>query len=223
MREMKKKWLQQLEKTPEIKETLCAPDIFKKVFFKAAQEYYSKYDLDFEVDGSNKNFLGHFCRYWNRDTAFEVMENISLQKGLMVFGTYGTGKTSSFRIIQNLSKHYQVRELWFPAISTQEVVSKFNRERNKEDVIQYYSKGVFLFDDLGAEMAGNNIYQYGKEEVFVRILLNRYRNFEDQGTKTHITTNLDLGQIENRYGKQLADRFIQMFNLLKLDGPSRRK
>ncbi len=223
MRDMKKEWSKWSVKTNAIKGTLCEPDIFKKVFFRAAQEHYAKYDFDFEVDSSNKNFLGHFCRYWNRDKAFEVMENISLQKGIMVFGSYGTGKTSSFRIIQNLSKHYQVRELWFPAISTQEVVSKFNVERNKEDVIQYYSKGVFLFDDLGAEMAGNNIYQYGKEEVFVRILLNRYRNFEDQGTKTHITTNLDLGQIENRYGRQMVDRFIQMFNLLKLDGPSRRK
>jgi hypothetical protein len=29
--------------------------------------------------------------------------------------------------------------------------------------------------------------------------------------------------MEERYGKQLADRFVEMFNLLKLDGPSRRK
>ncbi len=220
---MKKEISRLLKKEKEINKPLCEPDIFKKVFFRAAQDHYAKYDLDFEVDGSNKNFLGHFCRYWNRDTAFEVLENISLRKGLLVFGSYGTGKSTSFRIIQNLSKHYQVRELWFPSISTQEVVAKFNLERNKEDIIQYYSKGVFLFDDLGAELAGNNIYQYGKEEVFVRILLNRYRNFEDQGTKTHITTNLNLVQIEDRYGKQLADRFVRMFNLLKLDGPSRRK
>lgn len=211
------------KKSNGTKDTLCHPDMFKKVFFKAAQKFHSESDTDFVVDSKNKNFLGHFCRYWNQDLAFEVLENISLQKGLMVFGSYGTGKTSSFRILQGIAKQYKVPELWFPSISTQEVVAKFNRERNKEDVIQYYSKGVFLFDDLGAETAGNNIHQYGKEEVFVRILLNRYRNFEDQGTKTHITTNLDLGQIENRYGRQLADRFIQMFNLLKLDGPSRRK
>jgi len=220
---MKKEMSRLLKKEKEGNKPLCEPDIFKKVFFRAAQEYFANNDLDFEVDGCNKSFLGHFCRYWNRDKAFEVVENISLQKGLMVFGSYGTGKSTSFRIIQNMAKHYQVRELWFPSISAQEVVDKFNLERNKEDVIQYYSKGVFLFDDLGAESAGNNIYQYGKEEVFVRILLNRYRNFEEQGTKTHITTNLNLGQIENRYGKQLADRFVRMFNLLKLDGPSRRK
>lgn len=220
---MGKEWLQQLENTHTVKDTLCEPDIFKKVFFKAAQDFYANSDFDFEVDGANKNFLGHFCKYWNREKAFEFLENISLRKGLLVFGSYGTGKTSSFQIIQNLAKHYQVRELWFPSISTQQVVAKFNLEKNKENVIQYYSKGVFLFDDLGAEMAGNNIYQYGKEEIFVRILLNRYRNFESLGTKTHITTNLSLGQIEERYGKQLADRFIKMFNLLKLDGPSRRK
>ena len=220
---MKKEISKLLKKEKEIEGLLCEPDIFKKVFFKMAQEFYAKSDIDFEVDIGNKNFLGHFCKYWNRDKAFEVLENISLRKGLLVFGSYGTGKTSSFQIIQNIARQYQVRELWFPSISTQEVVERFNMAKNKEDVVRYYSKGVFLFDDLGAEMEGNNSYQYGKEEVFVRILLNRYRNFESLGSKTHITTNLSLGQIEQRYGKQLADRFIKMFNLLKLDGPSRRK
>jgi len=220
---MKKKISGLLKKEKEIKGPLCEPDVFKKVFFKTAQEFYANTDLDFEVDGSNKSFLQHFCKYWNREVAFEVIANISLKKGLFVFGSYGTGKTTSFRIIQNLAKQYQVKELWFPSISTQEVVDRFNMEKNKEDVIRYFSKGTFLFDDLGSETAGNNIYQYGKEEVFVRILLNRYRNFEKLGTKTHITTNLGLKQIEERYGNQLADRFIEMFNLLKLDGPSRRK
>lgn len=220
---MKKELSKLLKKEMEIKGPLCEPDVFKKLFFKMAQEIYASTDLDFEVDVSNKSFLQHFCKYWNGDKAFELLENISLRKGLLVFGPYGTGKTSSFQIIQNMAKYYKVRELWFPAISTQEVVARFNLEKNKEDVIQYYSRGIFLFDDLGAEIEGNNIFQYGKEEVFVRILLNRYRNFESLGTKTHITTNLNLGQIEQRYGKQVADRFIKMFNLLKLDGPSRRK
>lgn len=211
------------EKEKEMKGPLCEPETFKKVFFKMAQEFYAKSDTDFEVDMGNKNFLGHFCKYWNQDAAFEVLENISLRKGLMVFGSYGTGKTSSFKIVQNMARKYQVRALWFPFISTQEVVERFNMAKNKEDVIQYYSKGVFLFDDLGAEKEGNNSFQYGKEEVFIRILLNRYRNFERLGTKTHITTNLSLGQIQERYGDQVTDRFIRMFNLLRLDGPSRRK
>lgn len=220
---MKKRVSMPLKRKKEMVTPLCAPELFKKVFFKNAQLFYAKNDLDFGVDGNNKNFLGYFCRYWNRETAFEMMENISLKKGLMVFGSYGTGKTTSFKIIQNLAKHYGVRELWFPSISAQEVVDRFNMEKNKEDVIRYYSKGTFLFDDLGSETAGNNIYQYGKEDVFVRILLNRYRNFENLGTKMHITTNLNQKQMEERYGKQLADRFVEMFNLLKLDGPSRRK
>ncbi len=67
---------------------LCDPGLFKKVFFRAAQEFYARADLDFEVDGDNKNFLGHFCRYWNRDPGFELLENISLRKGLLVFGSY---------------------------------------------------------------------------------------------------------------------------------------
>ncbi|HUH45595.1 MAG TPA: hypothetical protein VLZ54_00470 [Arenibacter sp.] len=47
-----------------------------------------------------------------------------------------------------------------------------------------------------------------------------YRKFEDKGTRTHITTNLNLSQIGDRYGKQTSDRFVRMFNQLRLDGPS---
>lgn len=220
---MEKGWSDEfLKKQTELK-PLCAPELFKKVFFRAAQEFYARMDLDFEVDATNKAFLGHFCRYWNRDPEFETMDNISLRKVLIVFGSYGTGKTSSFKIIQNMSRQYGLRELWFPSIAAQEVVAKYNAEKNKDQIIDYYSKGTFLFDDLGSETVGNNVYQYGKEEIFVRILLNRYRNFENLGTKTHITTNLSLSQIGGRYGTQISDRFIRMFNRLKLDGPSRRK
>ncbi len=86
------------KESSDIKETLCHPDTFKKVFFKAAQKFHAQSDTEFEVDSKNKNFLGHFCRYWNQDLAFEVLENISLQKGLMVFGSYGSGKKSSFQM-----------------------------------------------------------------------------------------------------------------------------
>src|SRR5690606_9696969 len=174
---------------------LCAPALFKKYFYREALEHYAMKGLKFEVDTANKGFLGHFCRYWNQDPRFEIVEGISLRKGLFVFGGYGTGKSSSFKIIREISKRYGVTELWFPSIPAQEVVSKYNCSRNKEEVIAYYSKGVFLFDDLASETVGNNVYQYGKEDIFIRILLARYRNFEEYGTKTHITTNLNLSQI----------------------------
>ncbi|SHJ75478.1 DNA replication protein DnaC [Arenibacter nanhaiticus] len=220
---MEKGWFDQFSEWGPERKRLCDLVLFEKIFFKSAQEFYAKLGLDFEVDGSNKNFLGHFCKYWNYDPQFEILENISLKKGLLVFGSNGTGKTTSFQIIQNMSKQYRKPELWFPIIGAQEVVAKYNAARNKDEVIAYYSKGTFFFDDLGTETVGNNVYQYGKEDIFVRILLNRYRNFESLGTKTHITTNLSFAQIENRYGKQISDRFIRMFNQLKLEGLSRRK
>lgn len=220
---MEKGWLNQISEHQTVRKQLCNPELFKKVFFKSAVEFYAPLEINFEVDATNKNFLRHFCKYWNGDPQFEILENISLKKGLLVFGSYGTGKTSSFKIIQNMSQQYRIPELWFPIIAAQEVVAKYNAVRNKDEIIEYYSKGTFLFDDLGTETVGNNVYQYGKEEVFVRILLNRYRNFESLGTKTHITTNFSFAQIENRYGTQISDRFIRMFNQLKLDGPSRRK
>ena len=79
---MEKGWSDQFWAKETEPKPLYAPALFKKVFFKAAQEFYALTDLDFEVDGGNKNFLAHFCRYWNRDPAFELLENISLRKGI---------------------------------------------------------------------------------------------------------------------------------------------
>ena len=107
---MKKEISRLLKKEEEIKDALCEPDIFKKVFYKAAQDFCANSDFDFKVDSANKSFLRHFCKYWNREKAFEILENISLRKGLLVFGSYGTGKTSSFQIIQNLAKPPQSQD-----------------------------------------------------------------------------------------------------------------
>jgi len=53
---MKKEISGLLKKEKEIKGPLCEPDVFKKVFFKMAQEFYANTNLDFEVDSANKSF-----------------------------------------------------------------------------------------------------------------------------------------------------------------------
>lgn len=196
--------------------------LFKKVYMDAACTLFIQKGKKFVIDDDNKRFLLHFSKYWSNDPSFEINDDISLQKGLFVKGSIGTGKTTSFEIIRTIYRTYKFEKLCFPIISAEQVVEKFNSAKNKEEVITYYSNGTFFFDDLGKETAGNNIYQYGKEEIFIRILSNRYRNFESKGTLTHITSNLDFDQIGARYGTHIQDRFYTMFNQLKLSGASRR-
>lgn len=194
----------------------------KQIFNQEAKCYYQLLNRAFTVDDENKNFLNLFCKYFANDETFETIHKGELRKGLFVYGNHGTGKTSSFKIIQNISKRYQLKDLWFPITETSKVVEKFNTEKNKDFIIKNYSKGKFCFDDFGAENEANNIFIYGKEDIFIRIMENRYNEFILKGTLTHMTSNLNLEEIKKRYGSRVEDRFVQMFNFISLDGNSKR-
>ncbi|WP_165731028.1 hypothetical protein [Polaribacter sp. 20A6] len=209
------------KKVAQKKEKIMTTNQLKELFNNEAKKYYALERRSFEVDDNNKQFLNAFCKYFVQDPTFETEHNGNLNKGLFVFGNNGTGKTSSFQIIQNISKLYSIKQLWVPIISTQNVIQQFNlSESNKKDyIIKYYARGTYLFDDLGAEKEASN---YGKEDIFIRILEYRYNEFITKGTKTFITSNLSFEEIKKRYGERVYDRFYQMFNQIKLDGKSRR-
>lgn len=204
-------------------ESVTDTNHLKQLFNIEAKKYYSLKNKTFTIDENNKNYFNQLCRYFSHDKAFETIHKGDLNKGLFVYSeNKGTGKTSSFQIIQNISKNYSLKQLWFPITETNEVVMKFNTTKHKDHVISYYSKGNNMFDDLGSETTGSNIFVYGKEDIFIRILEARYVQFMTKGTITHITSNLTLSEIKKRYGSRVEDRFIEMFNIIKLDGVSRR-
>lgn len=193
----------------------------KMLFNKKANKYFTERNRLFEIDQENKNFLNVFCKYFAQDKSFETEHGGELRKGLYVFGNVGTGKTSNFEILQKVSKDSLINQIWVPMIHTHKVVEEFNlsNSSHKDYVIKYYSNGKYLFDDLGSENQASN---YGKEDIFTRILELRYSNYMNKGTKTFITSNLSLTDIKNRYGSRIFDRFLQMFNILELNGKSRR-
>lgn len=210
------------EKNKQKKESAIDTNQLKQLFNIEAKKYYASKNKIFTIDNNNKNFLNQLCKYFSQDKAFETVHNGDLNKGLFIYGGHGTGKTSSLLIIQQISKKYVLKNLWFPIIETSEVVMKFNTEKNKDFVIKYYSNGNYMLDDLGSESFASNIFIYGKEDIFIRILEARYMLFISKGIKTYITSNLTLPEIKKRYGSRVEDRFIEMFNILKLDGESRR-
>ncbi len=197
----------------------------KRIFAEEARLFYQEErNREFQVDADNKKYFNQICKYFSRNSLFEIDHNGDLNKGLFVYGNSGSGKTTSFKIIQRISLKYNLKQLWFPFIQTQEVVNKFNLDKSKDSVIKNYSNGNFMFDELGAESTAQNIFVYGKEDIFIRILEARYNQFVDKGIKTHITCNLTLDEIQKRYGTRVEDRFYEMFNLVPLNvtGGSRR-
>lgn len=209
------------KKTIKHRKRMISTNQLKELFVTEAKKYYALKNRQFEVDDNNKKYLDIFCKYFADDPAFETEHKLELDKGLFVYGNPGTGKTSSFKIIQKISINYSLKNLWIPLKHTNDIVQDFNLSESKlkDNVIKYYTRGKYLFDDLGSEVEASN---FGKEDIFIRILEHRYNEFLNKGTKTFITSNLSFEDIKIRYGERIYDRLYQMFNQIKLRGESRR-
>ena len=201
-------------------------DQFKELFWKEGKKYFANEKRLFNVDENNKLFLDVICRYFANDLSFEKVTNGELRKGLLIYGNCGTGKSSMFDIVQRVSLKYNLRHLYFTNISVHDVVNQFNKEstQNKleggESIIDKYSRGPVHFDDLGTEKM---VQAWGiKENLFDRLLQTRYNGFKAKGTKTFVTTNLSIQELQRNYSKQVKDRLYQMFNFIELNGESRR-
>jgi len=196
------KTISALEKKKSVSKNTIMTSQLKNIFNTEAKKYYALKNRLFTVDENNKNFLNILCKYFAQDERFETIHKGELHKGVFIYGDHGTGKTSSLEIIQNISKKYNIKSLWFPIVNSSTVVEKFNTEKNKDYIVQNYSKGNYCFDDLGTEIEGNNIFVFGKEDIFIRIMEARYNTFISKGTKTHITSNLTIKEIKKRYGSK---------------------
>lgn len=181
------------------------------------------------TDDHNREVLIALCRYFTGHEAFEQMQDgWSLNKGIMLCGPVGTGKTtlmSLFRANQRQSfKMISCRELADRfADQGHEMLHTFSHPLqvpNHSDTFWQTEIGV-CFDDLGTENSKKN---YGNQvNVMENILSNRY----DMGSMpyhlTHVTTNLSSSEIEDYYGTRVRSRMREMFNMITLAGSDRRK
>lgn len=205
-------------------------------YFKLKREEYNerlrrvtnplKYDTDqlckmlndvLTIDESNAEIALNLCRYFTRNKLF----NGDLNKGLLIVGGVGVGKTTLMQFFQrNQTFSYRV-------VSCRDIETDFSMEGDKS--VLYCSSNIeiavnsnpfghkeigFCFDDLGTE---SNAKHYGKEKnVMAEIILNRYDN-QLHMCSTHITTNLTAEQIKQQYGTRVTDRMKEMFNIITFD------
>lgn len=180
-------------------------------FFYEGEKKLSAQQKEFFMEDSYRKVIRTILAYIAKSPIY-LEKGGSFRKGIFLGGPNGSGKTTIFKILRELG--LRKVSLYFPMISCAEVVAKYNSEPFKENIIEYYSFGNFCFDDLGKEPIASN---YGKEDIFIRILENRYREFTDKNTKTFITTNLTIDEIGKRYGVHIQDRFLEMFNIHELN------
>ena len=175
------------------------------------------YGNHFKIQEADYPIVYKLIAYFLKDETTCFQYNINLNKGILLSGPIGCGKTS----LMNLMKYLAPAENKFSVKPCRDISFEFIQDGY--EVIHRYSKGklyqaeprTYCFDDLGTE---NNIKYFGNEcNVMAEILLSRYDLFIAKKLQTHITTNLSASEIEKNYGSRVRSRLRELCNLIAFE------
>lgn len=198
------------------------------------KQFLSSNYPNFIIDSNNKFVLDflfkYFCGYdLPTNTSIIKSVKVSHEKGIMLMGRTGVGKTCLMSIFAKLASVAfagcdDIRLEYEKSGSA--CIEKYGKRSFAPDYNTLYStpdktKPIhYLLDDLGAE---REAVFYGKrEEVMESIINHRYEMFEQTGMKTFLTTNLTMDMISERYGDRILSRIKGMCNILHLSGDDMR-
>jgi len=165
---------------------------------------------DFHLYKKDEKLLFKLCNYIIADKEKCQKFDLDPAKGILLTGPVGCGKTSFLKLLRYLVPHQKE----YQVIPCRNIAFAFHHLGYK--TIEDYGNSSYLcFDDLGVEPDGRF---YGKDcNVMGEILLSRYELFLNHKVRTHATTNLNAGELEERYGSRVRSRMRELFNLISFD------
>lgn len=182
---------------------------------KKGIEHYGDH---FKILKTDYPIIFKLIAYFLKDRKMCLQYKISLDRGILLSGPVGCGKTA----LMNLMKHLTPAAHKFSVKPCRDISFEFIKEGY--EIIHKYSKSApktICFDDLGTE---NNLKYFGNEcNVMAEILLSRYDLFITRKLQTHITTNLSASEIEQTYGNRVRSRLRSTLNLIAFDKETKDK
>ncbi|MCF6182727.1 MAG: ATPase [Lutibacter sp.] len=181
---------------------------------------HSLFGKNFKIYKEDEPLIFKLCCYFIQDHYSCAQMGIDTNKGILLSGPVGCGKTSLMKLLPHLAPHKTNYEM----VPTRNIVFNFNAIGF--EVIEKYSETKnYCFDDVGIEPIGKH---FGADcNVMGEILLSRYDIFchpeRSRRIITHITTNLNAQELEERYGNRVRSRMRQLFNLVAFESNSKDK
>jgi len=212
-KELQKKALDEIKKLREIREQKKQnPGLselqLKKRFVDYANQIVNEHKkqngeiVKYIIDDININAITYFWKY------FSLQNKGDQHKGICLVGSNGSGKS----ILMEIHRRMKWFDNKFKSVTSFELVRLFSK-KGYEGIERYFTGDLFI-DEVGAEPTG--MYFGNRINVLEIVLLERYNAYQKNGSRTHITTNLNKEMLGDFYGKRLASRMHEMFNFVIL-------
>lgn len=187
----------------------------------------------FQVDEHNRNVLKFLTYYFNGCKLAEKVfpeENYKIHKNLLLIGEPGTGKTMLMQIFSDYLRATK-NDNYFRNISATQLmnyykvhshIDKYTFNEMADSTVSEGSPFNVCFNDLGIMIENQKSYGTILTQVTDEFLFARYEIYQQFGKRYHITSNLNVKDLKERFEGRLVDRF-KSFNVIELHGGSRRK
>ena len=196
-------------------------------------ESLKKLNPDYIVDKFSEPVINSIALYTSKDPEFITDKSLSFNKGILIMGEVGCGKTLLFRGLNEVMKMFSYKDYYStthndfskPIINSYSLTQGFALKGFEIFDNGLYDNGrtvnfidtPLVIDDLGAE---SPVSHYGPTtNVIGEIILRRY----EKKYRTFATTNEDDRGLLAKYGDRVYSRMIEMFNFIEYKGSDRRK
>lgn len=200
----------------------CSSKVVNELYVEKLKNIQPAFSLDDFTTPTIEQISQCFINSGNFDlrpmSFSEFSSPIALEKGVMILGGIGTGKTL---LMQGLIELYQFFSIKVKMVPTYELTARFAREGvnvfNTDGSNLNPTSDSLILDDLGAESIQSH---YGQvTNVIAELMLRRY----DSHAMTFGTSNLDQKTLRKFYGERVWSRMKMMFHFIVLKGNDRRQ
>lgn len=196
------------KKKEEIESHWTAEQMYRLMKLTAARE-----DKELIYDESNALAIEALCYFCSDDVRFETKLGYSRQKGIILMGGYGTGKTYLPTLLKDNDRN---------PIQINSMIKIEHEVRNKGSFdLKLSDKHITYLDDVGTE--SENQKHFGNEinwfQEWIELMYSEQMPFN----RLIISTNLNIDGLEQKYTGRVRSRLAEKMNVIILDGSDRRK
>lgn len=207
----------------------------KKIFISQCKYV----EPEFKLDENSEKMIESICMYLRNDPAFiTIKKGYSFEKGLLILGKVGCGKTVLFKAMNKFLKLFAFAkdpntkyDFCFKLVESWKITELFSRvgfefiDGISPDPLYNLKEKSICIDDLGSESPASH---FGNTvNIIGHILMDRYSYYKEPNPRkgqviTHATTNLDPKNLKIFYGDRVYSRMAELFNYITYRGEDRR-